>query len=135
MEAKMRTFLTMLMLVICATTCIARDLSAPEAKIPGAKVETRSDAKRLAFNSYIEKTKGNISATEAAREIEIIVLGYDVGTFAQRGTKLWEARITDNQMLRAIIWIAPQTEEVRFVCGYWDQEDDQKNSSEVDHHR
>lgn len=118
----MRTVMMVLMLVSGTLLCMARDLSAPAPKIPGAKVETESAAKRIAFDNYIKKMNGNISATEAVREVAIVILGYDLGDFAQKGIQIWEARVTDNQALRAIIWVNPRSEKVHFLCGPWDEE-------------
>jgi hypothetical protein len=109
------------MLVSYSMPCMARDLSVPAARISGAKVETESAAKRLAFDHYLKKMKCNISATEAVREVVVIVLGYDVDDFAKRGTEIWEARVTDNQELRAIIWVNPRTENAHYVCGPWEE--------------
>ncbi len=116
----MRFAMITLMLIGCGMLCMARDLSAPMITICGAKVETESAAKRLAFDNYIRKMKGNISATESVRDVTIIVLGYDVGGFAKKGEKIWEARVTDNQALRAILWVNPRSENVHFVCGPWE---------------
>ncbi len=117
----MRTFMILLVVAGCVMLCSARDLSAPMVKIPGAKVETEFAAKRLAFDNYIKKVKGNVSATEAVREVTVIVIGFDVDGFAKRGTQIWEARVTDKQALRAIIWVNPLTGEVHFVCGPWEE--------------
>lgn len=94
-------------------------VSAPVAKISGTKVETESDAERLAFDNYMKRMNGNISATEAVREVVVVVLGYDVDGFAKRGEKIWEARVMDNQALRAIIWVN-RSGDVHFVFGPWE---------------
>lgn len=107
-------------LFTCTSFCFGRDLSKPMAKITGAKVETELIAKRLAFDNYIKRMDGNISATEAVRDISIQVLGYNISEFADKGMKFWEARVSDNQELRAIIWINPYSEQVHFICGPWD---------------
>ena len=116
----MRMLIIISTLVASCTLSMARDLSIPEANISGAKVETEMSAKRLAFDNYIQRMDGNISATETVRDISIQILGYTMDGFADRGTKLWEARVTDKDELRAIIWINPNTEQIYFVCGPWD---------------
>lgn len=59
---------------------------------------------------------GEILATEAVHDIAIIVLGYDVPDFAPAGARIWELRVkTIEGGLRAVIWVNPQSEQVRFV--------------------
>ena len=116
----MRIILIIAFMFIFTSFCFGRDLSIPMAKITGAKVETELIAKRLAFDSYIKRMDGNISATETVRDISVQVLGYSISEFADKGVQLWEARVVDKQELRATIWINPYSEQVHFVCGPWD---------------
>ena len=115
----MRSILFLVGLLICGTYCTGRDLYAPPLQIDGAKVETEISAKQIAFNNYIKKMEGGISATESVYDISIVVIGYNVGDFARKGDQIWEARIADKQELRAIIWINPHTEQTYFLCGPW----------------
>lgn len=109
--------------MLFVTCLVGDDPLPPEETIEGAIVESESQARRLAMDSYLIKMQGDISATDMIFDPVIILLGYNIEDFADRGIKLWEARVTDHGETRAIIWINPFTEEVYFVCGPWDVED------------
>ena len=118
----MRSLLILSYLLTCGTVCYGRDLYAPPLQISGSKVDTEIAAKRLAFDNYIKKMNGGISATEAVYDMSVVVMGYNVGEFVRKGVEIWEARVADKQELRAIIWINPYTEQAYFVCGPWEEQ-------------
>ena len=92
--------------------------------IPGMKVSQASDAVRIADKMYSNKVRG-IMANEGAGHISIITMGYDVPGFCTIGDVLWEVRVhsrdvNGSNLLRSIMWIHPQTENVYFICGPWE---------------
>lgn len=117
----MRECLLALFLAIALSSVTsARDLSAPLLQIKDARVASERAARHVAFSSYVEKMRLNVSATEGARKVAIIRLGYDMPQFASRGEQLWEVRVlTLEGELRAILWVNPKTEDVAFVAGPW----------------
>lgn len=110
----MRHFRIALISGYCAV-CMARDLSMPPAVIAGTRVDTEVAARHLAFDNYLKQLNGKISATDGVSEIEVLDLGFEVSGFATNGAKIWEARVTDIDVLKAIIWINPHSEQIHFV--------------------
>lgn len=106
--------------VVSSGTVAGRDDSAA-LQIDNARIAHEADAKRIAFDAYVKKMHGEIMATEAAHDIAAIVLGYDVPDFARAGARIWEIRVkTIEGGLRAVIWVNPKSQQLRFVCGAWD---------------
>ena len=117
----MSRLITLLMCLVCLSmVAIARDLTGPSLEIKGTKIGSKTEAKRVASDSYFRKMQLNVSAMEGVQDISIIKLGFDITDFATKGEKLWEARVmTLEGKLRAIIWINPKTEKIHFVIGPW----------------
>lgn len=106
---------------LCVLT-MASDLTTLPLRIEGTKVPSEAEAKRLARNSYVEKMGTRLMAEEGVQSLTIITLGYNVPGFANKGERIWEARVMAffDRELRAIIWVNPRTEKVFFVCGPWE---------------
>jgi hypothetical protein len=104
-------------LFICLTafSCLARDLSQPPLRIEGGKIADSSQARKIAMEAYMEKMDYKLSATAGARDIDIRILGDDIQNFGKKGDRIWEARITDLEELKALLWIHPVTEKIYFV--------------------
>jgi hypothetical protein len=112
--------------IFLSMVSIAGDLTPTTLEIEGTKISTEAEAKRFASDNYIKKMQLNVLATESIREISIIKLGFDIKNFANKGEKLWEARVkTIEGELRAIIWINPKTEKAQFVIGPWQMSTDE----------
>ena len=124
-------------LIILGSICLVGAQIKPSAnlEIKGAKVPTLTDAKMIAFTSYVKKMRLEVLSTEGihAENISIIILGYDIKDFASKGESIWEARVTTIKgELRAILWVSAKTGEVYYVIGPWinRQEKEQKEHSE-----
>ena len=100
-------------------------------EITGAKISKADDASRIAIGAYLHKMRG-ISAYEAPDNPSIIKLGFDVPDFAKSGDKIWEVRIfltmtaDGTHVLRAILWVNPNTENVQYICGPWTENEEAK---------
>lgn len=103
-------------------------------RIEGVKVANQSDAKKIAMKCYNEKmgaerllNAGSLS-NDDAKEISVSTLGYGVADFSNKGERVWEVRImTNDNRLRALLWINPYNEKVHFIAGPW-KKDSSKNS-------
>lgn len=96
-----------------------------EKAFQGSKINNYRKAERTAFDAYSMRMKEGVSSMEAPGGSSIITLGYDVPGFGKEGQKVWEVRITEMTVvpefaLRSIVWIQPDTGDVHFVCGPWD---------------
>ena len=98
----------------------------PEPKhqeIPGTMLSQEEEAHRVALKAYFA-LQGGVSATESD-VISIVTIGFDIPNFAKRGEKLWEVRFTEmgmngvERMLRAILWIHPETSAIHALVGPW----------------
>ena len=121
----MTRFVAVMLCVAAMATLGAESVPSEPPRIEGTKVATEAQAKDLAFESYLKKMNSKVLATELVHGIQVITLGYDAPDFAGKGERLWEAHVmTLNQELRAIIWVNPRTEAVRFLCGPWESKVD-----------
>lgn len=110
--------------MLCPLAIGANLISSP-LSIKGTEISSEAEARQFARDSYTRKMGTRLMAEEGIRQIDVITLGYDVPNFADRGEKIWEARVMAffDRELRAILWINPRTEKVHFVCGPWDASD------------
>ena len=113
---------------------IGRDLNAAPPEIPGAKIATEADARRIALDAYARKAnRANVlSATDIVRKIDVIVFGFDLPGFAKQGDKVWEVRFTGlEKELRAILWVHANSGDLHFLCGPWQSDGSQISSDEA----
>jgi hypothetical protein len=124
-KLKIKQLLLIFFLTVSCTQLftLGGELISDPLEIKGAKVSTQTAAKRLAFTEYVKKMRIEVLATERARDVVIIKLGYSIPGFIKKNEKFWEVRVlTLEDELRAIIWVNAMTEKVRFVAGPWDEE-------------
>ena len=111
-----------LLALVCAiarSSVVANEIRRTPLEILGAKIKAETEAKKLAFDAYAHKMNAHVLANEGVY-VTVIKIGYEIEHFAKKGDQLWEARImTLENELRGVIWVHPNTGEVRLLVGVW----------------
>ena len=97
-------------------------------EIQNAKVKA-ADAEKFAEKAFSNKCGGR-GSFERAYPAKPFCIGYDIDGFAKKGAALWQVKVynTIEVYLLAVIWVHPETGQVYFVCGMWDEEKPVTNS-------
>jgi len=109
-------FIVSLVLVVFLTNIS----SASDKESENKKSLEETNITKVAFEYYKEKMEDDIPSTDQVGELSKIRMGYGIVDFADIGEEIWEARIlTSDKLLKAILWINPDTKKVFDVTGPW----------------